>query len=262
MSDWRRVAAVVGAVVLLLLGSAVHSLSQTEQKDRSDAVRVARQIVRDLQKSQDVSSIIRKYAVKDFLDGAIDDHLFNVFGAVDDSVIPKLDPKTRNDYYVAATNWLYLGIIYSSTQKRKKNAYGGEDLVLPPGIEKLMKGKPILSNWLPESDQDMPKPKTVEAVENAVTNIEAVNVVYRRYLRHVKQMSFKKYYSILEKADGRGKDFFTTEVSKCDETYSKCRNVPTGSRMIGVMVPGFYFVDFARVNGNMKILHIYQGPGD
>src|SRR5438477_5039107 len=143
-----------GFATVLLFGAAIHCFGQTEQKDQADAIRVGRQAGRFLQQTQDIRPLIRKYAVKDFLNGVVDDHLFNVFAALDEDLLPQLDPKTRDAYYIAVSNLLYLVIIYNcANNPGLKNAYGGEKLVFPPGVEKLMRGKPILSTWLDDSKE-------------------------------------------------------------------------------------------------------------
>src|SRR5207248_7074572 len=142
-----------------------------------------------------------------------------------------------------------------------KNAYGGEKLVFPPGVEKLMRGKPILSTWLDDSKENTAKPKTIEDLRGAVIDVEKVNSTYRRYLKVIKKKPYKEYLSMAKKSLGGGEKFFQTEVSKCD-SLTKCPGLPQGSRLILVSVPGFSHMEFARVNGSLKIIHIYQGPGD
>lgn len=123
-----------------------------------------------------------------------------------------------------------------------------------------MRGRPVISAWLEDSDQEIPKPKTVEAVRQAVTDIEKVNSIYRKYVGYLKTKPFRQYLTLIEKAHSPAK-LFETEVSVCDNNR-ECVGVPRKSRVISVTVPGFYSVDFARVNGRMKILRIFQGPGD
>lgn len=108
-------------VIFVLFVATSHSYGQTEEKDKADGVRTARQVARYLQQTQDINLVLRKYATKNFLDGAPKDHLFNVFSALDEDVLAKLDDKTRDTYYLAASNWFYLGIVYTVTRRPKKS---------------------------------------------------------------------------------------------------------------------------------------------
>ena len=193
--------------------------------------------------------------------GIVNDSPFSVLAALEDSdLIKKLDRKTQEEFYIAGSNWMYFALIYTCTQKPKKNDYRGEDLVFPPGVEKLMRGKPMMSNLLPDPG-DAPKPKTVEDVRKLTVDIKKVNSIYRRHLTFLKKMPYNRYLDLIKKFD-KDAELFKQDVSTCDGDWD-CAGLPHGSRIIFIgIVPVFWGIVFARVNGRMKIIHIMQTPGD
>jgi len=263
MASIKKYYPVLGCCLLLAAATAAQTLAQTEAKDKADAVRIAHQASRYLQQTQDIRLLLRKYAVKNFLNGAVKEPWSNVFGALDEGFLPKLDASTQEDYYVAASNWFYFAIVYTFNHKPKISASGGDDVVFPPGVEKLMHGKPVLSTWLSDSDENIPKPKTEKEVRKTVIDIEKVNSIYRKRLRSIKTKPYQAYLSMAKKGLDQGSEFFKPEVSRCDSGSDfMCLGLPRDSRLIIMHVPGFYYAAFSRVNGRMKILHIMQGPGD
>lgn len=246
---------------LFITQSSLILVAQSEEKDKADAVRVAREMSRYLQQIQDLRQVLQKYAVKRFMDGTSDDRLFNVLAGLDEDVLPTLDHNTRNRFYIAASNFIYGAVVYSCCA-HEHSPKDADDIIFPPKVEKLMRGMPFLSHWLGNNGEDRRKPKTPKEVRSATHEIERVNATFRQYLTVIRRMPFKQYLLTVKPANFEWQESFTTQVSKCDDTFPKCLGSPVGTRLIFVNVPGFYGAEFIRQNGRMRLIHIYQFPGD
>lgn len=246
ISTFLIIASTVGATIS----------AQSEAKDQRDAVLMAKKIARQMQQTQDIKPILKQYASPRFIDVAREEYYFNVFALMDEDLVKKLDPKTAEAYYIAATNWLYLALIYSCSESKGEEDV---DFIFPPDIKKFMVGRPVLTNFL-KSEGELPKPKTPDEIKKLIPDLLRISVIYRKYLRSFKTLSFKRYLTVSNLATlSTDWKFFKPEVGTCEY---HCLDIPKGFRTVSMPVPGFLYAEFSRIKTRMMLTHIYMFPGD
>lgn len=258
----RCIAKTLNILVLILLIFSSITPSQTEEKDKADAIREAKKVARFMQVNRDVRPMLRRFAVKGFMKTALDDDLFNAFALLKEDLHRSLDTRTQEAFYVAATNFYYLSLIYNvAKMAESKQKPDGNRFLFPAQIEKIMEDMPIMRFLLPGNEEKRFRPSTPDEVRKAVRDFERVNVLLRHSTSSTAAKPYRQFQLNYEASVGGDFKSFETEVGKCDE-LNKCPGLPDGTRLIWMSFPGFLSVNFARVNGRMKIMHISIGPGD
>ena len=243
----------------LLILSVVPAISQVTEKDKKDAVVAARQFTRQLQIKQDIRPLIKQFFATDFLANTIWSKDVNFYKITDSKALKDLDESTRNRFYVATTNFLYLGWIYSSFYKSKhaKDDDFDEDAVaklIPDDVQRIMQHISAFSYLLGLQDDkhEMHLMNKTE-IQESIRPIERMNSIYRARLRFFTKGSFT---SFLRRLNDDEKPFFSTQLANCKS--QDCKRIYKTTAIIGVRVPGFDFLDFARINGRMKIVRIFM----
>lgn len=253
------------AIILLLVNSG-GIFGQVTEKDKADAVKRAKQFAQILRQTQDLKPLFSEFFTKDFLQSISRDSGHNMLFWLEISNRQqiKLTIEQRQRFYFAVHNWSYLVWLYNCWRNPDNQDAEFADRPIPPGVKKILEETPLLRYFLKDSEIDSANeeeiekilPMTVRDVETLTRKIERMNYRYRRSLKPIRHISDKQFDWIVNKCVDSTAGFYRVEMASCNNS-GNCPGVPKGVNLIGVSIPLFEYVDFARLNGKMKIVRLF-----
>lgn len=254
-----------GPLILILVFSSIGYCQVTDQ-DKSDAVKRAHEFTQQFRRTQDLESLFHDFFIEDFMRQAKEDNAHNLLAILN---LPghrvNLTDKQARRYYIASQNWIYLTWLYNCWRAPK--TLGNDDVAIkdrpfPRGVkERLEKTffRLVLhldqADELDESKGEKMIPQTPAEVEAGTDILEDINGLYRRDMGPIRDMSDVDFEKMIGRCSGDQTAFYDVEMANCN-TKGDCPGVPKGVPLIGVALPPFDFVDFARLNGKMTIVRL------
>lgn len=252
-------------IILLITVLAGQAFLQTQtptpplvsEQEKTEAIRVARLFTRRMKESQDIEPLLSEFFAPEFLAETRKEQNFNFFALIKPELV--LDRKLQDRFYLAVTNFTYRGWIYSCAKNPGRSEH--QMAPFPNEIKSIMKNSRVFRYMLPEADGSVDDDDnddfigSVAEVEQITSDAEIMNTIFKKHLKWVRRLSMKTFFNRVEKCNVSPK-FFHVEIVKCDG-FADCHGLPKTSRLIGVSVPGFTYLDFVRINGRMKILRLF-----
>jgi hypothetical protein len=245
-------------VFLASLLSILPAFPQTSERDKTEAVRTAHLFTQRLRKTQDIEALLVEFFNRDFVNKAGRDRGFNWFSLLKKDL--KLTRVQSRRYYLATQNWIYLTWLYNC--KESPGTFGTDDFRItgPLEVTKIME-RDSRFRYLLHSDDESDKEgiflDSPAGVLKMTKDAERMNSVYRRYLIGIRAISNTRFVRLVEKCELPDKPFFHVETVKCDG-FADCHDLSRTAELIGVRVPGFDYVDFARINGRIRIIRLFD----
>jgi hypothetical protein len=257
----RRVLAsfIIPLVAVIAISRTANSQELTKTEEQ-EARTLAIQFIEQFAESKDLSPVVEHLYVSDFIQRFNKSKLKHPEMSLDLYFMPGLeyDPTllsqgTLDDwrhFYIAANNFLFLGIVYAS---RKVSGKGDDiaptDLYPQPVID-LLNQNPNLSNVIVRKGRGKPI-GSIDELHRATETLQQASTIMRE--KTSAKLDQKELVSALKDA------MFKPQLEISEEGFL---GVPEHSRIIFMKTPVLFLLMFVRQNNQLKIIYAIPYSAD
>ena len=217
------------------------------EAEKRDAIILAKSFTRRFQETQDLEPILVEFMAPDFMEYAKQDHYFNAFVFQDEKLIRKLPEALQRRFFVEATNFFLLTLLYQLVTDPSDST---------DGMKHPRQIQPIVNKYFDWQPRGL---KSTKQVSVATRDFSKVNKGLRPSLAKIRSMSEQELLKVMKDETPFG-ELGRIEVSRCENKHL-CRGLPLNSRIFGVPIP-FGFLEIGEFNRKMKVIGFIMFPGD